>query len=45
MTNFFNQIKENENRINKLEQNKDDIYQKITKQLKKDISIYEEFEL
>jgi uncharacterized protein YdcH (DUF465 family) len=42
---FFNQVKEIENRIHQLECNKDDIYEKITKQLKKDISIYEEFEL
>ena len=42
---YFKQVREIKNRINKLEQNKDDIYQKITMQLKKDISIYEEFEL
>lgn len=42
---FFNQVKEIDIRINQLEYNKDDIYQKMSKQLKKDISIYEEFEL
>lgn len=42
---FFNQAKEIDNRINELERNKDEVYHKMTKQLKKDLSIYEEFEL